>query len=70
MTSEQREMMRIAAQRVVDLHRSGRAVDKSTLDWAQWIVANIRPLGRPLGTGAPSDESLPQPLRDGALEDF
>lgn len=71
MTDEQRELMRIAAQRVIDDHKAGRRCDKDALAWARNIVAHIKPLGRPLGTGEPvADEELPPPLRNGALERF
>lgn len=70
MTPEQRELMRIAAQRVLDDHACGRKLRPEALDWAGQIVATVKPLGRPLGTGEPSDEQLPRPLRSGALEVF
>lgn len=68
MTDEQRELMRIAAQRVLDDHASGLRNDPSALAWARHVVAHIKPLGRPVGPGG--DSALPAPLRDGALEVF
>ncbi len=70
MTDEQRELMRIAAQRLLDDHEGGRKVSPDALAWARHVVALVRPLGRPLGTGAPIDDQLPAPLRGGALEVF
>lgn len=70
MTAERLELMRIAAQRVLADHATGRKLRPETLDWARHIVATIKPLGRPLSTGEPSDEQLPRPLRSGALEVF
>lgn len=51
---ERRELMRIAAQRVVDDHAAGRRIDPEALRWARGIVSRFRPLGRPLGDGVPS----------------
>lgn len=70
MTDEQRELMRIAAQRVVDDHQAGRRNDLAALGWAEHVLRNVKPLGRPLGTGEPTDDQLPAPLRGGALEVF
>ena len=70
MTDEQRELMRIAAQRVVDDHTAGRRIGPEALQWARQIVATFKPLGLPLGTGDPTDDQLPQALRGGALEVF
>ena len=70
MTDEQRELMRIAAQRVVDDHKAGRRISQEALQWARQIVATCKPLGLPLGTGDPTDDQLPQALRGGALEVF
>ena len=70
MTDEQRELMRIAAQRVVDAHKAGRRISQEALQWARQIVATFKPLGLPLGTGDPTDDQLPQALRGGALEVF
>lgn len=71
MTDEHRELMRIAAQRVVNDHALGIEVDRFRLEWARQIVRSIPPLGRPLGTGEPVlDDQLPAPLRGGALEVF
>ena len=52
--AEQREQMRVAAQRVLDNSRSGRMVFHETLAWAEHVVATTPPLGRPLGTGEPA----------------
>lgn len=49
---ERRELFRRAAQSVVDQAETGRVVDPHTLAWAQQIVRNIMPLGRPLTDGA------------------
>lgn len=55
MTAEQRELMRIAAQRVLDDQAAGRVIARDTLAWARrW--ARIKPLGRPLGTGEPQTQ--------------
>lgn len=54
MTEEQIELMRQAAQKVVNEAASGRSVDPYRLAWAQQTVANIKPLGRPLSDGAPT----------------
>lgn len=70
MTAEQLELMRIAAQRILDDHAAGRKLRPDALDWARHVVDNIKPLGRPLSTGEPSDQQLPLPLRSGALEVF
>lgn len=71
MTEEQRELMRIAAQRVVSDSALGISVDRFRLEWAQQIVRSIAPLGRPLGAGSPVLEGgLPVPLRGGVLEVF
>ena len=70
MTAEQLELMRIAAQRVVDDHASGARNDPHALAWAQQIVRTTPPLGRPLGTGEPALETLPPALRGNALEVF
>jgi hypothetical protein len=51
---ERQELFRIAAQRVVDMHRSGRRTDPEALRWATGIVKRFRPLGRPLSTGEPT----------------
>lgn len=50
---ERCELLRIAAQRVVDMHQAGRIVDPHSLEWAQQVVKNIKPLGRPLTSGEP-----------------
>ena len=52
MTDEQRELMRIAAPRVLDDNACGRKVAPEALRWAQrW--AQVKPLGKPLTTGEP-----------------
>ena len=53
MTDEQKELMRVAAARVVADHEAGRVVDPHTLRWARHVVKYIKPLGRPLGQGEP-----------------
>lgn len=53
MTAEQRELMRIAAQRVIRDHETGARDDPFVLAWARRIIAQIKPLGRHLGTGEP-----------------
>lgn len=50
---EQRELKRIAYQRVVDDHEAGRAVDPITLQCARLFLRTTPPLGRALGTGEP-----------------
>lgn len=68
MTDEQRELIRIAAQRVLDDARAGRKYSDDAMVWARhW--ASIRPLGRALSAGVP-DEQLPPALRGGNLEVF
>ena len=51
--AEHKELIRIAAQRVVDQHAAGRCVDPSSLGWARSVVEATPALGRPLGTGEP-----------------
>lgn len=71
MTEEQRELMRIAAQRVVSDSALGISVDRFRLAWAHQVVRSIPPLGRPLGTGEPVlEDQLPASLRGGVLEVF
>lgn len=50
--AEQRELRRIACQRVLDQHREGRRFDAEVLKWAKHCAA-VKPLGRPIGTGEP-----------------
>ena len=64
MTEEQNELMRIAAQRLLDDVACGRRRDADAVRWARRIVARIKPLGRPVSPG-----ELPPVLRDG-LEVF
>lgn len=56
---ERRELMRIAAQRVVDMHREGRKFDPKALEWARGIVSRFKPLGRPLSDGCPAPATQP-----------
>jgi len=70
MTAEQLELMRIAAQRVLADRAAGRKPHPKAVAWANHVVAHIKPLGRPLSAGEPSDQQLPLPLRSGALEVF
>ncbi len=51
---EKRELLRIAAQRLIDQHATGRKCDPEALNWARGIVRNVKPLGRPLSTGEPA----------------
>lgn len=53
-TEEQRELFRIAAQRLIDDKANGRKVDPASLQWARDVVAFVKPLGRPLSMGNPS----------------
>lgn len=50
---ERRELFRIAAQRLLDDQMAGRKCDPHALVWAHGVVANIKPLGRPLTSGEP-----------------
>lgn len=50
---EHAELTRQAAQRVVDSAEAGLPVDPHSLAWALQVVANTKPLARPLGTGEP-----------------
>lgn len=70
LTREQQELFRIAGQRIVDAHRSGRKFTPEALaDGRRW--AAIPPLPHALSSGEPvPDEQLPRPLRGGALEVF
>ena len=52
--AEKHELMRIAAQRVIDARKAGSHVDPYALKWAESIVKKHKPLGMPLGTGAPA----------------
>lgn len=54
MTAEQRELTRQCAQRIIDNHNAGRVVDQHSLQWARQFVLACKPLGRPVGTGAPA----------------
>ena len=69
MTDAQRELMRNAAQSALDRSRGGRDLAPDARRWALHWAAK-KPLGRPLGTGEPNDDTLPPPLRGGALEIF
>jgi hypothetical protein len=55
LTDEQKELVRVAAARVIADHDAGRVVDPYTLRWARHIVEHVRPLGRPVGTGEPAE---------------
>lgn len=70
LTREQKELFRIAGQRIVDAHRSGRKFSPEALaDGQRW--ASIPRLPHALSSGEPvPDEQLPAPLRGGALEVF
>jgi hypothetical protein len=57
--AERNELMRIAAQRVVDMHREGRKFDPEALQWARGIVSRFKPLGRPLSDGSPAPATQP-----------
>lgn len=52
--AEQRELQRMAAQRVIDSAEAGRCVDPHSLEWARGVVKTTAPLGRELGTGEPA----------------
>lgn len=69
MTDEQRELMRIAARSALDHSRGGRDLAPEARRWALHWAAK-KQLGRPPGTGEPNDDTLPPPLRGGALEIF
>lgn len=51
---ERVELMRMCAARIVDSAACGRIVDPYSLEWAQSVVRNVRPLGRHMSTGEPS----------------
>lgn len=68
MTTEQRELIRIAATSALFRSRNGRDLDPDARRWAQhW--SSIPPLGRPLSDGVPEHE-LPPALRGKALGVF
>jgi hypothetical protein len=49
---ERNELMRQAAQRILDNDRTGaRVADPSTREWAHHIVRTIRPLQTPMSPG-------------------
>ena len=48
---ERNELMRIAAQRLIDDRAHGRKVDPEAYQWAKGIVSRFKPLGRALTTG-------------------
>ena len=56
--AERNELIRQAAARVIENAENGRVVDPVTLAWARQFCAEHRPLGRPLGTGAPDSQPL------------
>ena len=52
--AERRELMRVAAARIVQNHEQGRRIaDADALQWARDFVSMNAPLTRPLGTGEP-----------------
>jgi hypothetical protein len=69
MTEEQRELMRIAAQSALAHSRNGRDLKPDARQWAMHWAA-MPPLGRPVSSGDPAAETLPDALRGGALEVF
>jgi hypothetical protein len=54
--AERNELMRQAAQRVLDASASGKRCDPEGLQWARGIVSRFQPLGRPLSDGTPPPE--------------
>lgn len=52
--AEKRELMRIAAQRAIDMADTGFPVEAEYLNWCRQFVALNKPLGRPLSTGEPA----------------
>lgn len=48
---ERNELLRIAAQRLIDDKAHGRKVDPYAYQWAKGIVSRFKPLGRALTTG-------------------
>lgn len=52
MTEEQVELMRRAAQSLIDHHTVGRRVDPDGLAWARRVVERTKPLARHVGPGA------------------
>jgi hypothetical protein len=53
--AERTELMRMAAQRIVDNHEHGRRMaDEQTLIWARDFVRFNPRRGEPLGTGEPA----------------
>ena len=48
---ERNELMRIAAQRLIDDKAHGRKVDPEAYQWAKGIVSRFKPLGRAVSTG-------------------
>lgn len=53
--AEINELKRVAANRILEQAATGRRFDPVTLRWARMFCAAHKPLGRPLGTGAPED---------------
>lgn len=51
--AERDELMRIAAQNLLDHSRTGKRCDPNALEWARGIVSRFKPLGRPLSDGTP-----------------
>lgn len=70
LTPEQRELFRQCGERILEDHRLGRKVTPEALaDGKRW--AAFPKLGRAMGPGDPvTDDQLPRPLRNGALEVF
>lgn len=68
MTDEQKELIRIAAQRVLDDAKSGRRYSDEAMAWARHWAAT-KPLGCALSAGVP-DADLPPALRGRNLEVF
>jgi hypothetical protein len=48
---ERNELLRIAAQRLIDDKAHGRKVDPEAYQWAKGIVSRFKPLGRAVSTG-------------------
>lgn len=70
MTDEQRELFRIAGQRMLEQHRDGRKFTPEALaDARKWAAYPVLPHALSGGEPVP-DEHLPESLRGGALEVF
>ncbi len=57
--AERYELMRIAAQNLLDHSKTGKRCDPEALQWARGIVSRFKPLGRPLSDGTPAPEARP-----------